>query len=198
MNVKPKHQKEVHHENFSSCKNLDRLPCYQFEKKITSSIFPSVIFFQLPEKQPWFEFWKSLRFTDAAQIIPADSNRQLEYYRKRIGGWDHFPNKQSSEPIDSWINGPRRDANRWSFKAEVLRHFGLKICMPKKLQGDLFLEITQFSKGYNKSISLFSAGWYIGFNSRKHHRRPWRREWGYHKFFKGTDISNFVGDSADL
>ena len=27
-------QKEVHHENFSSCKNLDRLPCDQFQKKI--------------------------------------------------------------------------------------------------------------------------------------------------------------------
>jgi hypothetical protein len=25
MNVKPKNQREVHHENFSSCKNLDRL-----------------------------------------------------------------------------------------------------------------------------------------------------------------------------
>jgi hypothetical protein len=36
MNVKPKNQKEVHHENFSSCKNLDRLPCYQLEKKIPS------------------------------------------------------------------------------------------------------------------------------------------------------------------
>jgi hypothetical protein len=36
MNVKPKNQKEVHHENFSSCKNLDRLPCDQFEKKIQS------------------------------------------------------------------------------------------------------------------------------------------------------------------
>ena len=32
MIVKPKNQKEVSHENFSSCKNLDRLPCYQFLK----------------------------------------------------------------------------------------------------------------------------------------------------------------------
>ena len=36
MNVKPKSQKEVNHENFTSCKNLDRLPHYQFEKKIPS------------------------------------------------------------------------------------------------------------------------------------------------------------------
>jgi len=36
MNVKPKNQKEVNHENFTSCKNLDRLPRYQFEKKIPS------------------------------------------------------------------------------------------------------------------------------------------------------------------
>ena len=36
MNVKLKTQKEVNHENFSSCKNLDRLPCYQFQKKIPS------------------------------------------------------------------------------------------------------------------------------------------------------------------
>ena len=35
-NVKPKSQKEVNHENFSSRKNLDRLPRYQFEKKILS------------------------------------------------------------------------------------------------------------------------------------------------------------------
>ncbi len=35
-NVKPKNQKEVNHENFSSCKNLDRLSRYQFEKKILS------------------------------------------------------------------------------------------------------------------------------------------------------------------
>ena len=35
-NVKPKNQKEVNHENFSSCKNLDRLSRYQFEKKIRS------------------------------------------------------------------------------------------------------------------------------------------------------------------
>jgi len=33
MNVKPKNQKEVNHENLTSCKNLDRLPRYQFEKK---------------------------------------------------------------------------------------------------------------------------------------------------------------------
>jgi integrase/recombinase XerD len=32
MNVKPKNQKEVSHENFSCCKNLDRLPRYQFLK----------------------------------------------------------------------------------------------------------------------------------------------------------------------
>ena len=36
MIVKPKSQKEVNHESFSSCKNLDRLPRYQFEKKIPS------------------------------------------------------------------------------------------------------------------------------------------------------------------
>ena len=35
-NVKPKNQKEVNHENLSSRKNLDRLPRYQFEKKILS------------------------------------------------------------------------------------------------------------------------------------------------------------------
>jgi hypothetical protein len=29
-------QKEVNHENLTSCKNLDRLPCNQFEKKIPS------------------------------------------------------------------------------------------------------------------------------------------------------------------
>ena len=34
--VKPKNQKEVNHENLSSCKNLDRLSRYQFEKKIPS------------------------------------------------------------------------------------------------------------------------------------------------------------------
>jgi len=36
MNVKSKNQKEVNHENFSSCKNLDWLPHYQFEKKTPS------------------------------------------------------------------------------------------------------------------------------------------------------------------
>jgi hypothetical protein len=36
MIVKPKNQKEVNHENLSSCKNLDRLPRYQFKKKIPS------------------------------------------------------------------------------------------------------------------------------------------------------------------
>jgi hypothetical protein len=36
MNVKPKNQKEVNHENLTSCKNLDRLPRYQFEKKTPS------------------------------------------------------------------------------------------------------------------------------------------------------------------
>jgi hypothetical protein len=34
--VKSKNQKEVNHENLSSCKNLDRLSRYQFEKKIPS------------------------------------------------------------------------------------------------------------------------------------------------------------------
>ncbi len=34
--VKLKNQKEVNHENLSSCKNLDRLSRYQFEKKIPS------------------------------------------------------------------------------------------------------------------------------------------------------------------
>ena len=37
-NVKPKNQKEVNHENLSSCKNLDRLSRYQFEKKIPSML----------------------------------------------------------------------------------------------------------------------------------------------------------------
>ena len=37
MIVKPKNQKEVNHENLTSCKNLDRLPRYQFEKKIPSA-----------------------------------------------------------------------------------------------------------------------------------------------------------------
>ena len=36
MNVKSKNSKEVHHENFSSCKNLDRLPRDKLEKKIPS------------------------------------------------------------------------------------------------------------------------------------------------------------------
>jgi hypothetical protein len=36
MIVKPKNQREVNHENLTSCKNLDRLPRYQFEKKIPS------------------------------------------------------------------------------------------------------------------------------------------------------------------
>ena len=35
-NDKPKNQKEVNHENLSSCKNLDRVARYQFEKKIPS------------------------------------------------------------------------------------------------------------------------------------------------------------------
>ena len=34
MDVKPKNQKEVNHENLSSCKNLDRLPRGKLEKKI--------------------------------------------------------------------------------------------------------------------------------------------------------------------
>ena len=34
--VKSKNQKEVNHKNLSSCKNLDRLSRYQFEKKIPS------------------------------------------------------------------------------------------------------------------------------------------------------------------
>ena len=34
MNVKPKNQKEVNHENLSNGKNLDRLPCDKLEKKI--------------------------------------------------------------------------------------------------------------------------------------------------------------------
>jgi len=33
MIVKPKNQKEVNHENFSSCNNLDRLPRDKVEKK---------------------------------------------------------------------------------------------------------------------------------------------------------------------
>ena len=33
MTVKLKNQKEVNHENFSSCKNLDRLPHDKLEKK---------------------------------------------------------------------------------------------------------------------------------------------------------------------
>jgi len=36
MNVKSKNQKEVYHENLTSCKNLDRLSRYQFEKKTLS------------------------------------------------------------------------------------------------------------------------------------------------------------------
>jgi len=36
MNVKPKTQKEVNHENLSSSKNLDRLPPDKLEKKIPS------------------------------------------------------------------------------------------------------------------------------------------------------------------
>jgi len=36
MNVKPKNQKEVNHENLSSSKNLDRLPRDKLEKKIPS------------------------------------------------------------------------------------------------------------------------------------------------------------------
>ena len=36
INVKPKNQKEAPHENLTSCKNLDRLPRYQFEKKTPS------------------------------------------------------------------------------------------------------------------------------------------------------------------
>ena len=36
MNVKLENQKEVNHENLTSCKNLDRLPRYQFEKKSLS------------------------------------------------------------------------------------------------------------------------------------------------------------------
>ena len=35
-NVKLKNHKDVNHENLSSCKNLDRLPGDQFEKKIPS------------------------------------------------------------------------------------------------------------------------------------------------------------------
>jgi len=34
MIVKPKNQKEVNHENLSSSKNLDRLPCDKLEKKL--------------------------------------------------------------------------------------------------------------------------------------------------------------------
>ena len=36
MNVKSKTQKEVNHENLSSCKNLDRLPRDKLKKKIPS------------------------------------------------------------------------------------------------------------------------------------------------------------------
>jgi len=36
MNVKPKNQKEVNHENLSSSKNLDRLPRDKLKKKIPS------------------------------------------------------------------------------------------------------------------------------------------------------------------
>jgi hypothetical protein len=34
MNVKPKNQKEVNHESFTSCKNLDGVSQSQFKKKI--------------------------------------------------------------------------------------------------------------------------------------------------------------------
>ena len=34
INFKPKNQKEVNHEDLSSCKNLDRLPRDKLEKKI--------------------------------------------------------------------------------------------------------------------------------------------------------------------
>ena len=43
----------------------------------------------------------------------------------------------------------------WEKSATPRRSGGLKICMPKNFQGDLFLEITLFTKGYILSISRF-------------------------------------------
>jgi hypothetical protein len=44
-------------------------------------------------------------------------------------------------------------------KLAILRPYGgLKICMHKDFQGDLFLEITLFTKRYILSISRVSAG----------------------------------------
>ena len=43
MDVKPKNQKEVNHENLSSCKNLDRLPRDKLEKKIPSGLIGGLL-----------------------------------------------------------------------------------------------------------------------------------------------------------
>jgi len=43
VNVKLKNQKEINHENLTSCKNLDRLPRYQFEKKNTARAYRWII-----------------------------------------------------------------------------------------------------------------------------------------------------------